>query len=116
MDFTTELINEYIYLYLHSVIMPRKKSEENLAKLVCSNVSLDVFDTLQKFAKIYYNNNTLKQPTISHLIRYILNDWARTRKGEYRKVMRSRADFGLHTSFGLRAMSMRRTRIPAIDG
>ena len=86
--------------------MPRKKSEENLAKLVCSNISLEVFDTLQKYAKIYYNNDTLKQPTISHLVRYILNDWTRIRKGEYGKVMRSRAEFGLQTSRGLRAMTM----------
>lgn len=96
--------------------MPRKKSEENLAKLVSSNISLEVFDTLQKYAKIYYNNNTLKQPTISHLVRFIVNDWARTRKGEYRKVMRSRAEFGLQTSRGLRAMTMRRAKIQAIDG
>jgi len=96
--------------------MPRKKSEENLAKLVCSNISLEVFDTLQKYAKVYYNSNTLKQPTISHLIRYILNDWARTKKGEYRKVMKSRAEFGFQTSRGLRAMTMRRVKIPAIDG
>ena len=91
--------------------MPRKKSEENLAKLVCSNVSLEVYDTLQKYAKINYNNNTLKQPTISHLVRYILNDWARTRKGEYRKVMRSPAEFGFQTSRGLRAMTRRRAKI-----
>jgi hypothetical protein len=96
--------------------MPRKKSEENLAKLVCSNISLEVFDTLQKYAKIYYDNNSLKQPTISHLVRFILNDWARTRKGEYRKVMRSRAEFGFQTSRGLRAMTMRRVKIQAIDG
>lgn len=95
--------------------MPRKKSEENLAKLVCSNVSLEVFVTLQKYAKIYYNNNTLKQPTISHLVRYILNDWARIRKGEYRKVMRSRSELGFQTSRGLRAMTMRRAKIQAID-
>ena len=79
------------------------------SKLVCSNVSLEVFDTLQKYAKIYYNNNTLKQPTISHLVRFILNDWARTRKG-------NRAEFGLQTARGLRAMTMRRAKIQAIDG
>ena len=84
------------------------------SKLVCSNVSLEVFDTLQKYAKIYYNNNTLKQPTISHLVRFILNDWARTRKGN-KKVI-SRAEFGLQTARGLRAMTMRRTKIQAIDG
>lgn len=91
--------------------MPRKKSEENLAKLVSSNISTEVFDTLQKYTKIYYNNNTLKQPTISHLVRYILTDWARTRTGEYRKVLRPRDEFGLTTSSTLRAMRMRRVKV-----
>ena len=91
--------------------MPRKKSEENLAKLVSSNISTEVFDTLLKFTKIYYNNNTLKQPTISHLVRYILTDWARTRTGEYRKVIRSRDEFGFITSSTLRAMRMRRVKV-----
>jgi hypothetical protein len=56
--------------------IPRKKSSENLAKVVSSNISLEDFGVLQKYAKIYYNYNRLKQPTISHLVRYILNKWA----------------------------------------
>ena len=69
--------------------MPKRKSEENLAKLVSSNISAELNALLQKYAKIYYNNMVLKQPTISHLIRFILNDWAdRTRKEEqYNKLM-----------------------------
>lgn len=91
--------------------MPRKKSEENLAKLISSNISTEVFDTLLKYTKIYYNNNTLTQPTISHLVRYILTDWARTRTGEYRKVLESRDEFGLTTSSALRSMKMRRVKV-----
>ena len=60
--------------------MPRKKSSENLAKVVSSNISLEDFDVLQKYAKIYYNYNRLKQPTISHLVRYILNKWANQKR------------------------------------
>ena len=60
--------------------MPRKKSSENLAKVVSSNISLEDFGVLQKYAKIYYNYNRLKQPTISHLVRYILNKWVTQRR------------------------------------
>jgi hypothetical protein len=60
--------------------MPRKKSNENLAKVVSSNISLKDFVVLQKYAKIYYNYNRLKQPTISHLVRYILNKWANQKR------------------------------------
>jgi len=91
--------------------MPRKKSEENLAKLISSNISTEVFDTLLKYTKIYYNNNTWKQPTISHLVRYFLTDWARTRIGEYRKVLKPRDEFDLTTSSALRAMKLRRVKI-----
>jgi hypothetical protein len=56
--------------------MPRKKSDENLAKVISSNISLEDFDLLQRYAKLYYNHNKLKQPTISHLVRYLLNNWA----------------------------------------
>ena len=56
--------------------MARKKSTENLAKVISSNISIEDFDVLQKYTKIYYNQNMLKQPTISHLVRYILNKWA----------------------------------------
>jgi hypothetical protein len=68
--------------------MSRKKSNENLAKVVSSNISLEDFGVLQKYAKIYYNYNRLKQPTISHLVRYILNIWAnqkRDNEGQNRK-------------------------------
>ena len=60
--------------------MARKKSNENLAKVISSNISLEDFDVLQKYAKIYYNHNMLKQPTISHLVRYILNKWANQKR------------------------------------
>jgi hypothetical protein len=55
--------------------MPRKRSDENLARVVSSNISPEVFATLQKYTKIYYNDRLLMQPTISHLVRYILNIW-----------------------------------------
>ncbi len=56
--------------------MPRKRSDENLAKVISSNISLEDFGLLERYAKLYYNHNKLKQPTISHLVRYLLNNWA----------------------------------------
>lgn len=61
-------------------IYAEKKISENLAKVVSSNISLEDFDVLQKYAKIYYNYDRLKQPTISHLVRYISNKWANQKR------------------------------------
>jgi len=33
------------------------------------------YEILEKCAKEYYTKNVLKQPTISHVIRYILSIW-----------------------------------------
>jgi hypothetical protein len=56
--------------------MPKKKSDEKLAKVISSNISLDDFILLERYTKFYYNKEVLKLPTISHLVRYILNNWA----------------------------------------
>ena len=56
--------------------MPRKKSDENLTKVISSIISAEDFEILEKYAKVYYNQNLLKLPTISHMVRYILSDWA----------------------------------------
>ena len=47
--------------------MARKKSDENLA-VISSKVSLEDYEILERYAKLYYNHNKLKQPTISHLV------------------------------------------------
>jgi hypothetical protein len=72
--------------------MPRKKSNENLAKVVSSNISLEDYELLERYAKLYYNRNKLKQPTISHLVRHLLNGWAnriREKEEQERKNMMS---------------------------
>ena len=56
--------------------MPRKKSDENLTKVISSIISAEDFGLLEKYAKVYYNRNLLKLPTISHMVRYILSAWA----------------------------------------
>jgi len=55
--------------------MPRQKSDENLKKVVSTNLSEDNYKMLEKYAKVFYNVNQLKQPTISHVVRFILNSW-----------------------------------------
>lgn len=63
--------------------MPRKKSDENLTKVISSIISAEDFGILEEYAKVYYNRNLLKLPTISHMVRYILTNWVNeTRKRE----------------------------------
>ena len=56
--------------------MPRKKSDENLTKVISSIISAEDFGILEEYAKVCYNRNLLKLPTISHMVRYILSAWA----------------------------------------
>jgi hypothetical protein len=63
--------------------MPRKRSDEKLTKIVSSIISAEHLEILEKYAKVYYNRNLLKLPTISHMVRYILTNWVNeTRKRE----------------------------------
>jgi hypothetical protein len=55
--------------------MPRKRSDDNLTKVVSSIISPEDFEILEKYTKVYYNENKLKQPT-THMLRYMLSDWA----------------------------------------
>ena len=57
--------------------MPRKKSNENLTKVVSSIISAEDFEFLERYAKLCYNQNQLKLPTISHMVRYILSNWVK---------------------------------------
>ncbi len=60
--------------------MPRKEHTEKLERVVSSNISLEDFQLLNKYAKILYNKNMITQPTISHIVRFILKNWARQRR------------------------------------
>jgi hypothetical protein len=61
--------------------MPRK-SGEKLEKVVSTKISLEDFMVLERCAKISYNKNLLKQPTISHMLRLILKIWAENMRNE----------------------------------
>ena len=60
--------------------MPRKRSDENLTKVVSSILSIEDFEILEKYAKVCYTNNLLKLPTISHMVRHTLSNWADQRR------------------------------------
>jgi hypothetical protein len=55
--------------------MARKRSGELLVKNISSIISLEDFEFLERYARYYYNDRTLKQPTISHLVRFVLMSW-----------------------------------------
>ena len=57
--------------------MPRKSTGERLDKVVSTKICDDDFMRLQKYARINYNSNMILQPTISHLLRLIIKNWAK---------------------------------------
>jgi hypothetical protein len=65
-------------------ICQEKKSDENLTKVVSSIISIKDFEILEKYTKVYYNQNLLQHPTTSHMLRCMLNNWAE----EIRKIER----------------------------
>ena len=64
--------------------MPRKKSGENLTKVVSTIIPKGDFEILEKYTKVYYNQNLLQLPTTSQMLRYMLGNWAE----EIRKIER----------------------------
>ena len=62
--------------------MPRKTTGEKLEKVVSTKIGLADFILLEKYARIRYNENKLKQPTISHLLRKIIKGWADGKRKE----------------------------------
>lgn len=70
--------------------MPRKKSDENLTKVISSILSVEDFETLEGYARVYYNRNLLKLPTISHMVRYILSNWVKDMRRREQSFIRKR--------------------------
>ena len=56
--------------------MPKKSTGEKMEKVISTKISVEVFDLLQRYAKVYYNQNLLQQPNMSHMLRWILESWA----------------------------------------
>ena len=60
-------------LYYILTILPRKTEGEKLEKVVSTKVTATHFKILEKYARIRYNQNSISQPTISHLLRIIID-------------------------------------------
>lgn len=61
--------------------LPRKEIGEKLEKVISSKLPLADFKFFESYAKKMYIENMINQPTISHVIRYIVRDWVlQTRK------------------------------------
>jgi hypothetical protein len=48
-----------------------------LEKVVSTKISVDDFILLEKTARMYFNQNSFVQPTISHMLRWIIKRWAK---------------------------------------
>ncbi len=57
--------------------MPRKVSGKKLEKVVSTTLARDDFILLEKYARDRYNRNWIAQPTISHMLRSIVENWAK---------------------------------------
>lgn len=57
------------------MFMPKKSTGEKKEKVISTKISAEDFSLLQRYARAYYNQNFLVQPNMSHILRYILNDW-----------------------------------------
>jgi hypothetical protein len=62
--------------------MPRKTTGEKLERVVSTKIGLADFIVLEKYARIRYNENKLKQPTISHMLRKLIKGWADGKRKE----------------------------------
>lgn len=57
--------------------MPRKVIGKKLEKVVSTTLSVDDFILLEEAAKIWFNKNLISQPTISHVLRSMVERWAK---------------------------------------
>ena len=67
--------------------MPRKSLGEKLEKVVSTKISHVDFMVLEKYARIRYNENKLRQPTVSRLLRVIIKTWTKRRREEEEKAV-----------------------------
>lgn len=71
--------------------MPRRVTGKRLEKVVSTTLSVDDYRILEKYARIWYGENKIQQPTISHLLRYLIQVWSR-RLGEGHPIQTGKVD------------------------
>jgi hypothetical protein len=64
--------------------LPRKVTGEKLEKVISTKISTKKFQLFEKYAREYYIQKKIKQPTVSVLLRGLINGWlaARERRNE----------------------------------
>jgi hypothetical protein len=62
---------------------------EKLEKVVSTKITSANFQLLETFARIRYNENKITQPTISHLLRKIIDQWAGVRRKDLERRSKS---------------------------
>ena len=75
--------------------MPKKAIGEKIEKVISTKISVEDLRLLQKYARVYYNQNLLQQPNMSHMLRYILKGWT-TRVREDEKKTKNNRDKKKH--------------------
>ncbi len=71
--------------------MPRLSIGEKLDKVVSTTITSTDFEMLKKYAKIRYNQDYITQPTISHLLRAVIRQWANVRRKEEAQTLKKGA-------------------------
>jgi hypothetical protein len=54
--------------------MPQKAGVK-LEKVISSKISIEKFEQLESYARVFYIQNKIKQPTVSRLVRRIVYGW-----------------------------------------
>ncbi|MGA7977762.1 MAG: hypothetical protein WB975_11030, partial [Nitrososphaeraceae archaeon] len=60
--------------------MPRKVTGEKLEKVISTKIPTKKFELFEKYSRQYYIQNKIKQPTVSALLRALINDWLAARE------------------------------------
>ena len=55
--------------------LPRKVTGEKLEKVISTKIPTKKFELFEKYARQYYIQNKIKQPTVSALLRALINGW-----------------------------------------
>lgn len=71
-----------INTYSHRSNLPRKATGEKLEKVISTKISTKKFELVEKYARKYYIQNKIKQPTVSALLRSLTNGWLAARERE----------------------------------
>jgi hypothetical protein len=56
------------------------KRSVKLEKEIYSKISLEDFEYLKKYAKLWYNKDLISQSTVSSIVRHIVREWIISRR------------------------------------